>query len=117
MEGETKTRSVCCPLSNTTYYGAPFLYDFQKLKVCKYPPRLISEDVFYETCKNPHKKEVTVGFRASEQEEEGLDMSYHGIPAYNDLERFTDIPSDFYDFEESTGISVAPIKKVTNEVV
>jgi ammonium transporter, Amt family len=62
--------------------------------------------------------EVTVGFRASErEEEEGLDMSYHGIPAYNDLERFTDIPSDFYDFEESTGISVAPVKKVKNEVV
>jgi ammonium transporter, Amt family len=62
--------------------------------------------------------EVTVGFRASErEEEEGLDMSYHGIPAYNDLERFTDIPSDFYAFEESTGISVAPVKKVKNEVV
>lgn len=53
--------------------------------------------------------ELTVGFRASQrEEEEGLDMSYHGIPAYNDLERFTD---DFYDFEESTGISVAPLKK------
>src|SRR4051812_48238232 len=62
--------------------------------------------------------ELTVGFRASErEEEEGLDMSYHGIPAYNDLERFTDIPSDFYDFEESTGISVAPVKKITNEVI
>ena len=62
--------------------------------------------------------EVTVGFRASErEEEEGLDMSYHGIPAYNELERFTDIPSDFYDFEESTGISVAPVKKITNEVI
>jgi len=62
--------------------------------------------------------EVTVGFRASEQEEEeGLDMSYHGIPAYNELERFTDIPSDFYDFEESTGISVAPVKKMANEVI
>jgi Amt family ammonium transporter len=62
--------------------------------------------------------EVTVGFRASErEEEEGLDMSYHGIPAYNELERFTDIPSDFYDFEESTGISVAPVKKVANEVI
>ena len=62
--------------------------------------------------------EVTVGFRASErEEEEGLDMSYHGIPAYNELERFTDIPSDFYDFEESTGISVAPVKKMANEVI
>ena len=62
--------------------------------------------------------EVTVGFRASErEEEEGLDMSYHGIPAYNELERFTDIPSDFYDFEESTGISVAPVKKIANEVI
>jgi Amt family ammonium transporter len=30
--------------------------------------------------------EKTVGFRASErEEEEGLDMSYHGIPAYNEL--------------------------------
>ena len=62
--------------------------------------------------------EITVGFRASaREEEEGLDMSYHGIPAYNDLERFTDIPSDFYDFEESTGISVAPVKKITKEVI
>lgn len=56
--------------------------------------------------------EITVGFRASErEEEEGLDMSYHGIPAYNDLERFMD---DYYDFEESTGITVAPPKKAIN---
>ncbi|UQD53129.1 ammonium transporter [Bacillus methanolicus] len=54
--------------------------------------------------------EMTVGFRASErEEEEGLDMSYHGIPAYNELERFTDIPTSLYDFEGTTGITVAPI--------
>lgn len=53
--------------------------------------------------------EATVGLRASEsEEEEGLDMSYHGIPAYNELERFTDIPASLYDFEETTGIVVAP---------
>ncbi len=53
--------------------------------------------------------EKTVGFRASTcEEEEGLDMSYHGIPAYNELERFTDIPGSLYDFEETTGITVAP---------
>ena len=46
--------------------------------------------------------EHTVGFRVSKrEEEEGLDMSYHGIPAYNELERFTDIPSGLYDFEEN----------------
>lgn len=54
--------------------------------------------------------EKTVGLRASErEEEEGLDMSYHGIPAYNELERFTDIPTSLYDFEETTGITVAPV--------
>ena len=54
----------------------------------------------------------TVGLRASErEEEEGLDMSYHGIPAYNELERFTDLPSSLYNFEETTGISVAPTRK------
>lgn len=54
--------------------------------------------------------EITVGFRASErEEEEGLDMSYHGIPAYNELERFTDIPTNLYDFEETTGIIVANV--------
>ncbi len=53
--------------------------------------------------------EATVGLRASEgEEEEGLDMSYHGIPAYNELERFTDIPASLFDFEETTGITVAP---------
>ncbi|WP_394232030.1 ammonium transporter [Niallia oryzisoli] len=53
--------------------------------------------------------EKTVGYRVStREEEEGLDMSYHGIPAYNELERFTDIPGSLYDFEETTGISVAP---------
>jgi Amt family ammonium transporter len=55
----------------------------------------------------------TVGFRAAErEEEEGLDMSYHGIPAYNELERFTDMPTSLYDFEETTGISIAPIKEI-----
>ncbi|WP_377918248.1 hypothetical protein [Bacillus songklensis] len=29
------------------------------------------------------------------------------IPAYNELERFTDLPTNLYDFEETTGISVA----------
>jgi ammonium transporter, Amt family len=60
--------------------------------------------------------EVTVGLRASEsEEEEGLDMSYHGIPAYNELERFTDLPTSLYDFEETTGILIAPAnnKKVS----
>ncbi|MEH7109051.1 ammonium transporter [Bacillus sp. JJ1764] len=53
--------------------------------------------------------EWTVGLRAEErEEEEGLDMSYHGIPAYNELERFTDLPSSLYNFEETTGISIAP---------
>ncbi len=52
--------------------------------------------------------EFTVGLRATEEEEEeGLDMSYHGIPAYNELERFTDLPTNLYNFEESTGIKVA----------
>lgn len=52
--------------------------------------------------------EKTVGLRANEQdEEEGLDMAYHGIPAYNELERFADLPTSLYDFEETTGIKVA----------
>lgn len=55
--------------------------------------------------------EKTVGLRASErEEEEGLDMSYHGIPAYNELERFADLPTSLYNFEKSTGIAVAPPK-------
>lgn len=55
----------------------------------------------------------TVGFRATAQEEdEGLDISYHGIPAYNELERYMDLPTSLFDFEETTGISVAqPAKK------
>lgn len=53
--------------------------------------------------------EVTVGLRATEHEEdEGLDMSYHGIPAYNELERFADLNTSLYNFEETTGITVAP---------
>ncbi|WP_226668305.1 ammonium transporter [Metabacillus litoralis] len=52
--------------------------------------------------------DMTVGLRATEEEEEdGLDMSYHGIPAYNELERFTDLPTSLYNFEETTGITVA----------
>lgn len=55
---------------------------------------------------------LTVGYRAAiHDEDEGLDMAYHGIPAYNDLERFADIPTTLFDFEESTGVSVKPIKK------
>lgn len=51
--------------------------------------------------------EKTVGFRATErEEEEGLDMSYHGIPAYNELERFADLPTSLYNFEETTGVTV-----------
>jgi ammonium transporter, Amt family len=62
--------------------------------------------------------EKTVGFRVSKrEEEEGLDMSYHGIPAYNELERFTDIPTGLYDFEETTGISVAPAGSRKERVV
>jgi ammonium transporter, Amt family len=64
--------------------------------------------------------EKTVGLRASErEEEEGLDMSYHGIPAYNELERFTDMPTSLYNFEETTGVSVAPSgsKERVQEVV
>ncbi|WP_191090709.1 ammonium transporter [Niallia endozanthoxylica] len=62
--------------------------------------------------------EMTVGFRAStHEEEEGLDMSYHGIPAYNELERFTDIPGSLYDFEETTGITVAPAGSRKERVV
>ena len=60
--------------------------------------------------------EKTVGFRATvREEEEGLDMSYHGIPAYNELERFTDLPTSLYNFEETTGISVASTKKNKNK--
>ncbi|WP_088103161.1 ammonium transporter [Halalkalibacter urbisdiaboli] len=52
--------------------------------------------------------QATVGLRASvREEEEGLDMAYHGIPAYNELERFADMPSSLYDFQETTGIQVA----------
>ncbi|WP_379968832.1 ammonium transporter [Ectobacillus sp. sgz5001026] len=56
--------------------------------------------------------DITVGLRATErEEEEGLDMSYHGIPAYNELERFTDLPTNLYDFEETTGITVERTNK------
>lgn len=74
---------------------------------------LIGGTIIAKVCK------VTVGLRASErEEEEGLDMSYHGIPAYNELERFTDIPASLYNFEETTGVTVASStsKKKTSEV-
>ncbi|MFJ5760605.1 ammonium transporter [Neobacillus sp. NPDC093182] len=64
--------------------------------------------------------EKTVGLRASErEEEEGLDMSYHGIPAYNELERFTDLPASLYNFEETTGITVAPTRgnEIRREII
>lgn len=55
--------------------------------------------------------DATIGLRASKEEEEGgLDMAYHGIPAYNDLERFSDIPTALYDFEGTTGITIAESK-------
>ncbi|SET48830.1 ammonium transporter [Paenibacillus sp. NFR01] len=44
----------------------------------------------YAAAKLIHK---TVGLRVSaSEEEEGLDMAMHGIPAYNELERFSDQP-------------------------
>lgn len=62
--------------------------------------------------------EMTVGFRAkTHEEEEGLDMSYHGIPAYNELERFTDIQGSLYDFEETTGISIAPASSRKESII
>ncbi|WP_199617090.1 ammonium transporter [Paenibacillus alkalitolerans] len=50
---------------------------------------------------------ATVGLRASaEEEEEGLDMAYHGIPAYNELDRFSETTKALYDFEMSTGVTI-----------
>lgn len=50
---------------------------------------------------------ATVGLRAStEEEEEGLDMAYHGIPAYNELDRFSETAKAMYDFEATTGVSI-----------
>ncbi|WP_310550312.1 ammonium transporter [Paenibacillus glufosinatiresistens] len=45
----------------------------------------------------------TVGLRATDaEEEEGLDMAMHGIPAYNELERFSDQPGgDLLDFAKA----------------
>ncbi|MCF6094283.1 ammonium transporter [Microaerobacter geothermalis] len=58
-----------------------------------------------------HFTRITVGLRASaKEEEEGLDMAYHGIPAYNDLERFVDVPSSLYDFQATTGVNVVQPK-------
>ncbi|OEH85595.1 ammonium transporter [Desulfuribacillus stibiiarsenatis] len=51
--------------------------------------------------------DALVGLRATvREEEEGLDMAYHGIPAYNELERFTDLPKSLYDFQDSTGVDI-----------
>lgn len=53
---------------------------------------------------------ATVGLRASaEEEEEGLDMSYHGIPAYNELDRFSESAKAMYDFEASTGVTIKQV--------
>jgi Amt family ammonium transporter len=49
----------------------------------------------------------TVGLRATvAEEEEGLDMAYHGIPAYNELDRFSESSKALYDFEASTGVAI-----------
>jgi Amt family ammonium transporter len=49
----------------------------------------------------------TVGLRANDlEEEEGLDMAYHGIPAYNELDRFSSSAGALYDFEAITGVAV-----------
>jgi len=50
---------------------------------------------------------AAVGLRATEEEEEeGLDMAYHGIPAYNELDRFSETTKALYDFEATTGVTV-----------
>jgi Amt family ammonium transporter len=50
---------------------------------------------------------ATVGLRATkEEEEDGLDMAYHGIPAYNELDRFSETSKALYDFEATTGLTV-----------
>lgn len=49
----------------------------------------------------------TVGLRVSSaEEEEGLDMAMHGIPAYNDLERFSDVPVP-YDLNQAVRMVVS----------
>ncbi|MFD2673227.1 ammonium transporter [Marinicrinis sediminis] len=61
---------------------------------------------------------VTVGLRASaEEEDEGLDMAYHGIPAYNELDRFSETTKALYDFEASTGVSIQETKEFLNPKV
>jgi len=53
---------------------------------------------------------ATVGLRAStEEEEEGLDMAYHGIPAYNELDRFSETTKAMYDFEATTGVTIKQV--------
>jgi len=50
---------------------------------------------------------ATVGLRATTaEEEEGLDMAYHGIPAYNELDRFSETTKALYDFEATTGVTI-----------
>lgn len=50
---------------------------------------------------------ATVGLRVTaEDEEDGLDMAFHGIPAYNELDRFSETTKALYDFEASTGVVV-----------
>jgi Amt family ammonium transporter len=67
---------------------------------------------FLGGCAIAHLCKVTVGLRATNQDEdEGLDMAYHGIPAYNELERFTDVSSSLYDFQETTGITIIQPKE------
>jgi Amt family ammonium transporter len=49
---------------------------------------------------------ATIGLRVtSAEEEEGLDMAMHGIPAYNELERFSDAVAP-YDFNRSIPVMV-----------
>lgn len=61
---------------------------------------------------------ATVGLRAStEAEEEGLDMAYHGIPAYNELDRFSETAKAMYDFEASTGISIKHVEPLAAKAV
>jgi Amt family ammonium transporter len=61
---------------------------------------------------------ATVGLRATkDEEEEGLDMSYHGIPAYNELDRFSEGTKALYDFHSSTGMEIAdPLDKKKHKV-
>jgi Amt family ammonium transporter len=47
----------------------------------------------------------TIGLRVSSaEEEEGLDMAMHGIPAYNELERFSDTATTPYDLNRAVNL-------------